>query len=105
MIHPSYTELIDAINENSEDDNSAITINSRYSLVQATSKRARELIAKKKPLENEGGKCNKPLSVAIDEFYRGKVKIREELPEEEGLSESLDDMLKDAIAEETPAGE
>jgi len=50
MIHPSYTELIEAINENSEDDDTTMSLNSRYSLVLATSKRARQLIAGSKPL-------------------------------------------------------
>ena len=45
MIHPSYTELIEAINANSEDDDTTMSLNSRYSLVLATSKRARQLIA------------------------------------------------------------
>ena len=35
MIHPSYTELIEAINTNSEDDDTTMSLNSRYSLVLA----------------------------------------------------------------------
>lgn len=45
MIHPSYSELIEAINTNNEDDDEALVLNSRYSLVLAASKRARQLIA------------------------------------------------------------
>lgn len=84
MIHPSYTELIEAINENSEDDDTTMSLNSRYSLVLATSKRARQLIAGSKPLV-EGAAGKKPLSIAIDELYKGKVKILapEENEEEE----------------------
>ena len=49
-------------------------LNSRYSLVLATSKRARQLIAGAEPLvPNAADK--KPLSVAIDELYKGEVKI------------------------------
>ena len=44
MIHPSYTELIEAINTNSEDDDTTMSLNSRYSLVLAASKRARQII-------------------------------------------------------------
>ena len=41
MIHPSYSELIEAINTRSnEDDDTTMYINSRYSIVLATSKRA-----------------------------------------------------------------
>ena len=43
MIHPSYSELIEAINTNNEDDDEALVLNSRYSLVLAASKRARQL--------------------------------------------------------------
>ncbi len=45
MIHPSYSELIEAINTNNEDDDESMVLNSRYSprfLLQ--SKRARQLI-------------------------------------------------------------
>lgn len=85
MIHPSYSELIQAINKNSEEDDNTIMLNSRYSLVLATSKRARQLIAGADPLvEKAAGK--KPLSTAIDEFYKGKVKILAEVPEEEEIS-------------------
>lgn len=100
MIHPSYSELIEAINTNNEDDDQAMVLNSRYSLVLATSKRARQLIAGSKPLvDSASGK--KPLSIAIDELYKGKVKIlpgkseeeelvlEEELPEAETASETV----------------
>ena len=50
MIHPSYTELIQAINNNAEEDDNTMMLNSRYSLVLATSKRARQLIAGAEPL-------------------------------------------------------
>lgn len=80
MIHPSYTELIEAINTNSEDDDTTMSLNSRYSLELAASKRARQIIAGSKPMV-EGAAGKKPLSVAIDELYKGKVKIL--APEEE----------------------
>jgi DNA-directed RNA polymerase subunit omega len=84
MIHPSYSELIHAINSNSEEDDNTMMLNSRYSLVLATSKRARQLIAGAEPrVKAAPGK--KPLSVAIDEFYQGEVKILAEDPEEEEL--------------------
>ena len=90
MIHPSYSELIQAINTNSEDDDNTMMLNSRYSLVLATSKRARQLIAGVDPLV-EGAAGKKPLSVAIDELYKGKVKIlAENKTEKEGGAEELD---------------
>ncbi len=77
MIHPSYNELIEAINENNEENDNAMLINSRYSLVLATSKRARQLIAGKEPLVSDAAN-KKPLSIAIEELYKGKVKILED---------------------------
>lgn len=82
MIHPSYSELIQAINTNSEEDDNTIMLNSRYSLVLATSKRARQIIGGAEPLV-EGAAGKKPLSVAIDELYKGKVKILAETEEED----------------------
>lgn len=74
MIHPSYSELIQAINNNAEEDDNTMMLNSRYSLVLATSKRARQLIAGAEPLV-PGAAGKKPLSIAIDELYKGEVKI------------------------------
>lgn len=78
MIHPSYSELIDAINTNQEDDDTAV-VNSRYSLVLATSKRARQIISGSVP-RVAGAKGKKPLSVAVQEVYQGEIKI---MPQEE----------------------
>ena len=84
MLHPSYSELIQAINNNAEEDDNTMMLNSRYSLVLATSKRARQLIAGAEQLvPNTAGK--KPLSIAIDELYKGKVKILPGQEEEEEL--------------------
>lgn len=82
MIHPSYTELIQAINSNSEEDDNTMMLNSRYSLVLAASKRARQIIGGAEP-KVPGAAGKKPLSIAIDEFYQGEVKILTEEDEEE----------------------
>jgi len=49
-------------------------VNSRYSIVMATAKRAREIIDGSVPLVpvKDG---EKPLSVAIDELNQGKIKV------------------------------
>ena len=44
---------------------------SRYSLVRATAKRARQIIAGEEPLVPANGK--KPLSIAVEELYESKV--------------------------------
>jgi DNA-directed RNA polymerase subunit omega len=48
-------------------------VNSRYSIVLATAKRARQLIDGAEPLAE--APCNKPLSIAVEELYEGKVRI------------------------------
>ena len=49
MIHPSYQELIATINEGQDLDEAPV-VSSRYSLVLATSKRARQIIGGAEPL-------------------------------------------------------
>ena len=60
-------------------------VNSRYSIVMATSKRARQIIGGAEPLVDGRGK--KPLSIAVEELNKGKVKIMPETPEEEEAEE------------------
>ena len=102
MIHPSYSELIEAINTNNEDDDESMVLNSRYSLILATSKRARQLIAGAKPMV-AGAAGKKPLSVAIDELYQGQVKILAPEEETEETAETAEAVQADAAAEETVA--
>ncbi len=40
MLHPSYNELIEAVNKNTEESGEEPIINSRYSIVIAAAKRA-----------------------------------------------------------------
>ena len=78
MLHPSYTDLINVVNSDIEPGEQPV-VQSRYSIVIAASKRARQLIAGEEPLV-PGTAGKKPLSIAIDELYHQQVKI---LPEEE----------------------
>ena len=106
MIHPSYSELIEAINTNNEDDDESMVLNSRYSLILATSKRARQLIGAH-IINTLGGidnvKGKKPLSIAIDELYHGKVKILPGKHEEEDLAEIAGHSAEEIAAEEPAA--
>lgn len=102
MIHPSYSELIEAINTNNEDDDESMVLNSRYSLVLATSKRARQLIAGSKPLV-EGAAGKKPLAIAIDELYKGKVKILPGKHEDEEEAAAADETATETSKEENTA--
>ena len=104
MIHPSYTELMAVINSEVEEGEQPL-VQSRYSIVKATANRAKEIIdarsveekiAKEKDKDKVEEKriskederklqvgtplvrCSekdKPLSIAVKEFYEGKVKI------------------------------
>ncbi|MDO4620071.1 MAG: DNA-directed RNA polymerase subunit omega [Lachnospiraceae bacterium] len=73
MIHPSYKEMMEAVNADSEDDTTPI-VSSRYSIVMATAKRARQIVSGDEvQIEEEEGR--KPLSTAVQEIYRGGVHI------------------------------
>ena len=76
MLHPSYSDLMKVVNSEVEEGNEPV-VNSRYSIVMATSKRARQIIAGEDPLVDT--RQTKPLSVAIEELNKGKIKI---IPEE-----------------------
>lgn len=76
MLHPSYTDLIEAVNKDVE-ENESQAVNSRYSIVMAAAKRAREIIDGSEPMVAVKA-VDKPLSVAIDEMNQSKIKIEGE---------------------------
>ena len=71
MLHPSYSDLMKVVNSEVEPGEAPV-VNSRYSIVMATSKRARQIISGDDPLVEAGGK---PLSMAVEELNQGKIKI------------------------------
>ena len=73
MLHPSYSDLIEVANSGVEEGEHPV-VNSRYSIVIATAKRARQIIAGSEPLV-EGAEGKKALSIAVEELYTGQVKI------------------------------
>ena len=81
MIHPSYADLLKVVNSGVEEGEEPV-ISSRYSIVMATSKRARQIIAGDAPLI-DGAEGKKPLSVAVEEPNAGKLKILSDEAEEE----------------------
>ena len=76
--------MIKVVNSEVEEGEDPV-VSSRYSIVMATSKRARQIIAGDDELVDGRGK--KPLSVAVEELNQGKIKILndEALQEEETL--------------------
>lgn len=92
MLHPSYTDLMQVVNQEVEEGDSPV-VSSRYSIVLATSKRARQIIDGCVPYV-DCGKDAKPLSVAVAELNNAKVKILgenakavDEVSEEENVVE------------------
>lgn len=83
MLHPSYADLMRVANEGSDEETPLIV--SRYSIVHATAKRARQIIDKRRESEQDEaadgssksfkGVDRKALSEAIDEIKDGVVRI------------------------------
>lgn len=100
MLHPSYSDLIRVVNSEVEEGEQPV-VQSRYSIVIATAKRARQIIAGAEPLvEDAEGK--KPLSIAVEELYNGTVKI---LGEDEEITDEMVSAADEASAEETAEAE
>lgn len=72
MLHPSYTDLMAVVNSEVEPGEQPV-VQSRYSIVLATAKRARQIIDGEEAFVPSRGR--KPLSLAVDELYNSKVKI------------------------------
>ena len=81
MLHPSYSDLLNVVNSEVGPGHETI-VNSRYSIVMATAKRARQSIGGHEPMVKvKPGE--KPLSIAVDELNQGKIKILGEEEEED----------------------
>lgn len=74
-------------------------VNSRYSIVLATAKRARQLIDGSVPLVD--GKYPKPLSVAIEELSTSAIKINSEEDETEDELMTLDEVSEEKPIEDS----
>ncbi|MDE7284502.1 MAG: DNA-directed RNA polymerase subunit omega [Lachnospiraceae bacterium] len=108
MLHPSYADLMKVVNSDVEEGDAPV-VSSRYSIVMATSKRARQIISGDEVLvENYEGR--KPLSAAIEELNQAKIRI---LSEDEALSEvseeneaeDTDTVSEDSVEEPISNGE
>ncbi len=91
MLRPSYTDLLEVLENNGVNEDIAA---SRYTIVIAAAKRARQLTEENKPLcEVE---VDKPVSIAVKELYESKIRIvaledveaEEEVLEEETAEEA-----------------
>ena len=111
MIHPSYVELMQAVNQESTPDEPIVK--SRYSIVTAAAKRARQLIDHADTKVEETAD-RKPLSIAVEELNKGSVKIlsaasaqalQEEMERAEQLAEEMRAAAADEEAEEEASEE
>ena len=73
MLHPSYSDLMKVVNSGVETGDEPV-VNSRYSIVLATSKRARQIISGDDPMIDSPSNT-KPLSFAVEEVFNSKVTI------------------------------
>lgn len=80
MLHPSYSDLMDAVNSETAEGEDPV-VQSRYSIVMAASKRARQLVDGAEALIDEPDA--KPLSTAVEEIASQKVTILNKDNEEE----------------------
>ena len=72
MLHPSYSDLMQIANSE-VGEGEELLVNSRYSIVMATSKRARQIIAGHGSFASDLEQ--KPLSMAVEELGSSKIKI------------------------------
>lgn len=88
MIHPSYVDLMKVVNAGVEEGETPV-INSRYSIVMATAKRARQIVDGDEPL-TDNIKCNKALSIAVQELNESKIRILTDEEAEKAEEEELE---------------
>ena len=99
MLQPSYSQIMQKLNAEAEET----VVTSRYSVVIATARRARQIIdlvnqANDPKAEKNGETLDaaqmkeaselnimlrrkKPTSIAVDEIYSGKIKMKEQIIE------------------------
>lgn len=80
MLRPSYSELMDVLNNGQSVDNK---ITSRYIVVIAAAKRARQIIDGASTISNSS--TDKAVSIAVNEISSGKVTIKHLSNTKEGL--------------------
>lgn len=104
MIHPSYVDLMEVVNKGVEEGETPV-INSRYSIVMATAKRARQIVNGDEPMVDTDP-AEKPLSIAVRELNEGRISIlaEGEMPEEEEeaafIEDAEDEELTDVLDED-----
>ena len=97
MIHPSYVDLMKVVNKGVEEGEEPV-ISSRYSVVMATAKRARQLIAGDEPMVRVKDK-QKPLSIAVEELNQDTLRILTDEERETLVTENEDVTVEESVEE------
>lgn len=92
MLHPSYTELMKVINGDSEEEK---VISSRYSIVLASAKRARQIIAGDMPLVEEKMVQNHYLQL-LKNFGKKKLRFSEMTKKQKNRNSKENRVLRDS---------
>lgn len=92
MLHPSYTELMKVINGDSEEEK---VISSRYSIVLASAKRARQIIAGDMPLVEEKDGANHYLQL-LKNFGKKKLRFSEMTKKQKNRNSKENRVLRDS---------
>ena len=71
MLRPSYSDLLEVLNKYADTEN---VIGSRYTIVIAAAKRARQLVDHAEPMTTRT-KVDRSVSIAVNELWEGKIKI------------------------------
>lgn len=78
MLRPSYSDLLEVLNKDADSEN---VIGSRYTIVIAAAKRARQLVDHAEPMTTQT-KVDRSVSIAVHELWEGKIKIIQNNPAE-----------------------
>ncbi|NDO46808.1 DNA-directed RNA polymerase subunit omega [Clostridium sp. MD294] len=71
MLRPSYSDLLEVLNKDADTEN---VIGSRYTIVIAAAKRARQLVDHAEPMTTRT-QVDRSVSIAVNELWEGKIKI------------------------------
>lgn len=100
MLHPSYNELMEYVNENAApQENGEPLVQSRYTLVMAAAKRARQIVEARSKVQTSFTAADKPLSVAVKELYSGEVRILGENEEPDAVMAAEEQQEAEAVPE------
>ncbi|HIT87558.1 MAG TPA: DNA-directed RNA polymerase subunit omega [Candidatus Coprocola pullicola] len=96
MLRPSYSDLLEVLNKDADPEN---MIGSRYTIVIAAAKRARQLVDHAEPMTIHT-KVDRPVSIAVHELKEGKIKIIQNEPTDKAEEKTEDNTVIQDSAEQ-----